>query len=650
LHEAIDEFLFLLRRRGGEGATAFASRFTTQLNRLETLIAQECDLTRPKKKKRRGKKGSKQAESEESDQQSSESDKSPFTIRSGPNVSPPPEDETDVHGEESEQPQAEAAAASGAAHEPAASPASKTPTQLESVKSPKASKKAFSTGTWKADQAKVQLHMQRVLGTVEASHTKPRPIFPQSVLGHLFMRKFGLGRDQRAQVIRATGGSSRFDDIEKILRASDFEESKDDRRGSSKPPAKIPRRDAYAVQQDDIDEESSLEVPLSSDSDQDQEVYAGEHASEQPGTSEDEIQEVLEIQRKAKKEFKKNFKKYKDSKKKVRDIKKARQPYFPVVALNQPEGSGSTQQPTSSGKVEKKTMNKSKNPRPPYPKREDAHLATGEEVTDFAYMVETDIQAMTATELDVLLASIPAGFAILDTGATTSVVGEDTAAQRYVEHFTAQGFPPPKSIELPPVELRGFNGQVERTSSGLRWTVKLGSLHGTIVTYLVPGSTPFLLSRRVLENMQVVIDLRKQTITSQKHGMHEEPLCRSANGHMLIAICPNQSELEVQQCETNEPNESATSTSECTDAVSSSSESCPDARAPPSSLRAEPGTEPSVAQQDHVSQKPVAPGKPKITTADRRRAFQTILKNNKNGIVDVKDKRKELEVIYTVKT
>ena len=185
LHEAIDEFLFLLRRRGGEGATAFASRFKTQLNRLETLIAQERDLTLRKKKKRRGKKGSKQAESEESDQQSSESDESLFTTRSGPNVSPPPEDETDVHGEESEQQQAEAAAASGAAHEPAASPASKAPTQPESVKSSKASKaskKAFSTGTWKADQAKAQLHMQRVLGSVEASHTKPRPIFPQSVL------------------------------------------------------------------------------------------------------------------------------------------------------------------------------------------------------------------------------------------------------------------------------------------------------------------------------------------------------------------------------------------------------------------------------------------------------------------------------------
>ncbi|CAL1168286.1 unnamed protein product [Cladocopium goreaui] len=52
LHEAIDEFLFLLRRHGGEGATAFASRSKTQLNRLETLIAQERALTKKKRKKR----------------------------------------------------------------------------------------------------------------------------------------------------------------------------------------------------------------------------------------------------------------------------------------------------------------------------------------------------------------------------------------------------------------------------------------------------------------------------------------------------------------------------------------------------------------------------------------------------------------------
>ena len=38
LHESIDEFLFALKRRNGEGATAFASRFRTQLSRVENLI------------------------------------------------------------------------------------------------------------------------------------------------------------------------------------------------------------------------------------------------------------------------------------------------------------------------------------------------------------------------------------------------------------------------------------------------------------------------------------------------------------------------------------------------------------------------------------------------------------------------------------
>ena len=83
--------------------------------------------------------------------------------------------------------------------------------------------------------------------------------------------------------------------------------------------------------------------------------------------------------------------------------------------------------------------------------------------------------------------------------------------------------------------------------------------------------------------MQAVIDLGKQTITTTKHGMQDEPLGRSANGQ-LTAICPNQTELEVQQCEVNGPNESATSTGECPDALSSSSESCHEAREPASSL------------------------------------------------------------------
>ena len=42
LHKAIEEFLFLLKRRPHEGATSFSSRFNTQLDRV---IAQEREVT-----------------------------------------------------------------------------------------------------------------------------------------------------------------------------------------------------------------------------------------------------------------------------------------------------------------------------------------------------------------------------------------------------------------------------------------------------------------------------------------------------------------------------------------------------------------------------------------------------------------------------
>ena len=55
LHDAIEEFLFMLKRRPNEGATSFSSRFRTQLDRVQTLIAQERDATRKKRKRKHGK-------------------------------------------------------------------------------------------------------------------------------------------------------------------------------------------------------------------------------------------------------------------------------------------------------------------------------------------------------------------------------------------------------------------------------------------------------------------------------------------------------------------------------------------------------------------------------------------------------------------
>ena len=50
LHEAIEEFLFLLKRRPHEGATSFSSRFKTQLDRVQSPIAQERESTRKKRR------------------------------------------------------------------------------------------------------------------------------------------------------------------------------------------------------------------------------------------------------------------------------------------------------------------------------------------------------------------------------------------------------------------------------------------------------------------------------------------------------------------------------------------------------------------------------------------------------------------------
>ena len=105
------------------------------------------------------------------------------------------------------------------------------------------------------------------------------------------------------------------------------------------------------------------------------------------------------------------------------------------------------------------------------------------------------------------------------------------------------------------MELKGFNGKSEQTTKGLRWTVSLGQLQGNITTYVVPGMTPFLLSRRVLEGMEAVLDLHHRTITSKKHGMDKVPLRQASNGHFLLPLCAMNDELDIAQCDTNEPNE-----------------------------------------------------------------------------------------------
>ena len=302
LHESIDEFLFSLKRRNGEGATAFASRFRTQLARAETLISQEGELVRVKHRKTNGSQPPSVKE-HDSDVEHTLSEASQ-SEQDGKTPEPAPASGASVAGSQSAKPADEAEPPDVGRHGDEGQSALGTARSQTSSR-----RRALGTrGGYEQDWAYAQKKMQQMLGTLEMGHVKPKPIFPQSVLGHLFMRKYGLSREQRAQVVRATNGSSRFSDIERILRASDFEEHRqDDRRSHNRPG----RRDAMVVQQQHVmavdSDSSSINVLDSGDSDGSEHAMAVDSNDTSDSDVQQELEEVYEIQKRAKEKFKKSF-------------------------------------------------------------------------------------------------------------------------------------------------------------------------------------------------------------------------------------------------------------------------------------------------------------------------------------------------------
>ena len=57
---------------------------------------------------------------------------------------------------------------------------------------------AGSRGTQKADEDRAQRKMMEDLELLKFGHVKLKPVFPAVVLGDLFMRKYGLSREQRS--------------------------------------------------------------------------------------------------------------------------------------------------------------------------------------------------------------------------------------------------------------------------------------------------------------------------------------------------------------------------------------------------------------------------------------------------------------------
>ena len=325
LHESIDDFLFHLKKKPHECTTAFSARFKTALARLETLIQSEREAASSKRRKRGDEHrplapatpvdSSLDESSPGSPHEADQTDDADLGEQAAESAQPEQSSEAELAQPSEAAPKA--AAKSGAAPKSGATPTpsergpSRGPSEFGSArsshhKSGKSHKTQKSTGTAKGDHDRDQRAMQRMLGTLEPSHRKPKPIFPQSFLGHLFMRNFGLNREQRALVIRSTGGSSRFLDAERILRASSPEDPRGQDRRLPKPQLKPGRRDAFAV---DVEDSSSLELPLSESDGDDNGVLVGEEVQEPSESDDDElaVAEIYEIHRKSQERFQEKF-------------------------------------------------------------------------------------------------------------------------------------------------------------------------------------------------------------------------------------------------------------------------------------------------------------------------------------------------------
>jgi len=97
LHEALNSFLFDLRKRPHEGATAFASRFKTALRRVQALIAQEPSTA--KNKKRKSKVSVASAEPDNSSKELSDEGSEPKSISPGRPTAAPASTSAEASGQ-----------------------------------------------------------------------------------------------------------------------------------------------------------------------------------------------------------------------------------------------------------------------------------------------------------------------------------------------------------------------------------------------------------------------------------------------------------------------------------------------------------------------------------------------------------------------
>ena len=166
----------------------------------------------------------------------------------------------------------------------------------------------------------------------------------------------------------------------------------------------------------------------------------------------------------------------------------------PMSGLRRPTTLSSS---TGSAESPKSTLTGSNASHGPRFKRYRVQASGLKEVPEEGNMVEEldySFETVTVTEEHCLFTTLEPGKAIVDSGATRTIAGEDVWKQ-WLEHLN------PVDVKVVPTkrDFRFGGGEILRSHYEVHFPVKVNDQSLPLVVSIVPGRTPFLLSRPTLE-------------------------------------------------------------------------------------------------------------------------------------------------------
>eukprot|EP00971_Amphidinium_carterae_P345857 6487025-Amphidinium_carterae.1 len=172
---------------------------------------------------------------------------------------------------------------------------------------------------------------------------------------------------------------------------------------------------------------------------------------------------------------------------------------------------------------------------------QSAALATVIETdfSDFALCAVVREQGSTNTCLTVqsALLSVPAGHGVIDTACSKCLIGSDNI-DRYAKALSerSNGRLKPRRIQVKPVQYEGLSGPATSTDEALEWPVQLGKKRGKMITTVVPGKVPLLISKPQLKEMNAVVRLSNKSGDKLSVFGEDIPVTCENNGLLTVDL------------------------------------------------------------------------------------------------------------------